>query len=73
MLENCNFEVLVASNEYGIHEKYFAVGNILEPGLNSYFSTHCSAFTDVKFYPSARTSSKSTLNVNERSEYPGNM
>lgn len=58
ILENSNFEVFVASNEYGIHEKYFAVGNNLEPGLNSYFSTHCFAITDVKLYPSTRTSSK---------------
>ena len=40
MLDNSNFEVFVASNEYGVHEKYFAVGNILDPALNSYFSTH---------------------------------
>lgn len=63
MLENSNFEVLVASNEYAIHEKYFAVGNTPEPVLNSYFSTHCSAFNDMKFYPSTKLVLKSTLNV----------
>lgn len=58
MLENSHFEVFVASSDYIIHEKYFAAGNILEPGLNSYFSTHCFAITDVKLYPSMRTGSK---------------
>lgn len=58
MLENSHFEVFVASSHYIIYEMYSAVGNILEPGLNSYFSTHCFAITDVKLYPSMRNSSK---------------
>lgn len=57
LLDNSNFEDFMALNEYGICENYFSV-NILEPELNSCFSTYCFAITVMEIYPSIRTSSK---------------